>query len=156
MLFCIWHCLDKNNTDVPTVEFWFFFTPYFPELVKIRALIWFPLVSQTLSQTLPHSGKYGQPFSNLFKNIIIIIYISQQKTLTLKTDIYMQSGNSAILYVTVMLNDALFFCYSLFLYSLIAFPFHFSFVFCPVLCVWKSVFCLKSVDTIRSMHYPPT
>ena len=67
--------------------------------------------------------------------IYIYIYIPQQKTLTLKTDIYMQSGNSAILYVTVMLNDALlFFFYSLSLYSF-AFAFHFSFVFCPVLYV---------------------
>ena len=66
----------------------------------------------------------------------IYIDISQQKTLTLKTDIYMQSGNSAILYVTVMLNDALlfFFFNSLSLYSF-AFAFHFSFVFCPVLYV---------------------
>lgn len=63
------------------------------------------------------------------------MYIPQQKTLTLKTDIYMQSGNSAILYFTVMLNyDALFFFNFLYLYSF-AFAFHFSFVFCAVLYV---------------------
>ena len=41
------------------------------------------MVSQTLSSTGlgPHSGKYGQPFSNLFKYIYIYIYIyiPQQK-----------------------------------------------------------------------------
>ena len=60
----------------------------------------------------------------------IYIYIPQQKTLTLKTDIYMQSGNSAILYVTVMLNDALllFFTPSLSIHLLSLFIFLLCFV----------------------------
>ena len=63
----------------------------------------------------------------------IYIYIPQQKTLTLKTDIYMQSGNSAILYVTAMLNDALFlFLLPLSLFICIPFSFFFCVLSFPV------------------------
>lgn len=141
MLFCIWHYLDKNSIDVPKVEFWFFLTPYFPELLKIRAIIWFPLVSQTLSLTGlgPHSGKYGQPFSNLFKKYI---YISPNKKHLLWKQI--STCSQAILLSCMLWQYWMmlcFFFYSLYRYSF-AFPFHFSFVFCPFLYVWKSLLCL--------------
>lgn len=64
----------------------------------------------------------------------------------MKTDIYMQSGNSAILYVTVMLNDALFFfLLPLSLFICFRFSFFFFVLSCPV-CVKVIFFCLKSVE----------
>ena len=142
--------------DVPTVEFWFFLTPYFPELLKIRALIWFPVVSQTLSLTGlgPHSGKYGQPFSNLFK--YIYIYLPTKNTYFENRYLHaVRQFCYPVCYSNAEWCFVVFFLLPLSLFICFRFSFFFCVLSCPV-CVKVIFFCLKSVDTIRSMHYPPT